>query len=123
MNKFTEFHLSENTRMLSPTIPGEKSKALLDFQRAHEGSIVSYPVEMPIAISHAKGAIIEDVDGNRFIDFFSGAGVLNVGHCNPYVLEYVKEQQEKLVHALDFPTENRMRLVQKILNQLNCYFV
>ncbi|RAJ26902.1 aspartate aminotransferase family protein [Pedobacter cryoconitis] len=118
MSKFTEFHLSENARMLSSTIPGEKSKVLLDFQRAHEGSIVSYPIEMPIAISHAKGAIIEDVDGNRFIDFFSGAGVLNVGHSNPYVLEYVKEQQEKLVHALDFPTENRMQLVKKILKQI-----
>ncbi|MCX2492867.1 aspartate aminotransferase family protein [Pedobacter sp. PF22-3] len=118
MNKFTEFHLSENARILSPSIPGEKSRSLLDFQRAHEGSIVSYPVAMPIAISHAKGSIIEDVDGNRFIDFFSGAGVLNVGHSNPYVLSYVREQQEKLVHALDFPTANRMQLVQKILNQL-----
>jgi len=44
------------------------------------------------------------VDGNVFIDFFGGAGVLNVGHCNPYVVEAVKRQVEKLTHSLDFPT-------------------
>ncbi len=118
MSKFTHFHLAENASVLSESLPGKKSKEILAFQSAHEGSIVSYPKNMPIAIERAKGAIIEDVDGNQFIDFFSGAGVLNVGHSNPYVLKYVLEQQEKLVHALDFPTVNRMELVQKILDQL-----
>jgi diaminobutyrate-2-oxoglutarate transaminase len=117
MDRFTGFHLSENARMISGP-PGPRSKEMLAIQQEVEGSIVSYPRNMPIAINRAKGAIIEDVDGNLFIDFFSGAGVLNVGHCNPYVLEYVKEQQEKLIHALDFPTENRQQLVQKLLDQL-----
>jgi diaminobutyrate-2-oxoglutarate transaminase len=118
MNKFSGFHLAEGAKVLSAHLPGEKSRRLLALQGAMEGSIVSYPRNMPIAIERAKGAIIQDVDGNMFIDFFSGAGVLNVGHCNPYVLEYVKAQQEKLIHALDFPTENRLDLVQKILDQV-----
>ena len=73
---------------------------------------------MPIAIKRAKGSIIEDVDGNQFIDFFGGCGVLNVGHGNEYVLDYVKEQQTELIHALDFPTENKMSLIKKILKNL-----
>jgi diaminobutyrate-2-oxoglutarate transaminase len=116
--KLQELHLGENADIRSARLPGEKSAALLAAQLELEGSIVSYPRNMPIAIHRALGAIIEDVDGNRFIDFFSCAGVLNVGHSNPYVLEYVKAQQEKLVHALDFPTENKISLIRKILDEV-----
>lgn len=118
MDKFTNFHLSENARIITDSVPGPRSKEILAAQQELEGSIVSYPRNMPIAIRRAKGATIEDVDGNLFLDFFGGAGVLNVGHCNPYVLEYVREQQEQLIHMLDFPTENRLELVHKILNRL-----
>ncbi|NLR68045.1 aspartate aminotransferase family protein [Chitinophaga varians] len=116
--RFQDFHLGPGARIVSETIPGERSKELLDIQRSLEGSIVSYPREMPMAVKRARGAIVEDVDGNRFIDFFSGAGVLNVGHCNDYVLKYVKRQQEDLIHMLDFPTVNKIELIQKILHQL-----
>jgi diaminobutyrate-2-oxoglutarate transaminase len=118
MNTFENFHLSQAAKIRSKTLPGEKSKVLIANQQAYEGSIVSYPKSIPIAIDRAKGAIIQDVDGNLFIDFFSGAGVLNVGHCNSYVLKYAVEQQEKLIHALDFPTENKAQLIQKILGRL-----
>ncbi len=118
MKDLKDFHLSAGARIISESLPGNKSKEILEFQRNHEGSIVSYPVHMPIAVRRAKGAIIEDVDGNHFIDFFSCAGVLNVGHCNEYVLEYVRRQQEEVIHLLDFPTENRVDLVRKIIGQL-----
>lgn len=118
MDKFSNFHLSENARIITDSIPGPRSKEILAAQQELEGSIVSYPRNMPIAIRRAKGASVEDVDGNLFLDFFGGAGVLNVGHCNPYVLEYVREQQEELIHMLDFPTENRLDLVHKILGRL-----
>lgn len=118
MKTFENFHLSQAAKILTETVPGEKSKALIARQQTYEGSIVSYPRNIPFAIDRAKGAIIQDVDGNRFIDFFSGAGVLNVGHCNSYVLKYATEQQEKLIHALDFPTENKAQLIQKILGRL-----
>ncbi|MFC5044313.1 aspartate aminotransferase family protein [Aquimarina hainanensis] len=118
MNSLSKYHLSEEPSIVSASVPGEKSAILLEEQRAIEGNVVSYPRSMPIAIKKAKGSIIEDVDGNRFIDFFSGCGVLNVGHGNDFVLDYVKEQQENLIHALDFPTENKMMLIRKILNHL-----
>jgi len=50
-----------------------------------------------------------------YIDFFGGSGVLNVGHCNPEVLEAVKEQEKLLIHALDFPTRPRIELMKKLL--------
>lgn len=118
MKDFSKFHLSESASILSPEIPGKRSKELLALQQEIEGSVVSYPRSIPIAINRAKGAIIEDVDGNRFIDFFAGAGVVNVGHCNEEVLEYVREQQQKLIHALDFPTENKLSAIQKMLQHL-----
>lgn len=118
MTDFSKFHLSETPLIVTSEIPGEQSRKLLKLQKEIEGSVVSYPRSMPIAINRAKGAIIEDVDGNRFIDFFAGAGVLNLGHCNEEVLEYVTEQQQKLVHALDFPTENKLSAIEKILSSL-----
>ncbi|SKA35768.1 diaminobutyrate aminotransferase apoenzyme [Chitinophaga eiseniae] len=118
MNKFDAFHLAQQPDIVTGAVPGPRSEALIARQQALESSIVSYPKGLPIALKRAKGAIVEDVDGNRFIDFFSMAGVLNVGHVNPYVLEYVKKQQEELVHALDFPTENKLDLIEKILREI-----
>ncbi len=118
MNNFTDLHLRENAKIVSKSVPGEQSRKLLAFQNNQEGTIVSYPRDMPIAFKRAKGAIIEDLDGNCFIDFFSCAGVLNVGHGNPFVLDYVNKQQEDLIHALDFPTVNKQDLILKILSQI-----
>lgn len=118
MTDFSKYHLGSDAAIITDELPGKKSRILLNQQELIEGKIVSYPRTMPIAIKRALGAIIEDVDGNRFIDFFSGCGVLNVGHSNPDVLSYVREQQDNLVHALDFPTENKMKLIPKILNEL-----
>ena len=52
----------------------------------------------PIFISSGDGALVTDVDGNRFIDFAGGLGVLNVGRANARVLQAVKEQVEKTLH-------------------------
>ncbi|MFB6122078.1 MAG: aspartate aminotransferase family protein [Haloferacaceae archaeon] len=95
-------------------IPGPKSRELIDRQERIDSSAVAYPKTIPIALDEAKGATLRDVDGNTFIDMFAGIGVLNVGHSNPYVLEAVQEQTEKLVHTVDFPTEARLDLIEKL---------
>ncbi|QXU43272.1 aspartate aminotransferase family protein [Pedobacter sp. D749] len=112
---FETYHLGQGASIVT-AVPGARSRALLALQQQIEGRIVSYPIGLPIAIKNAKGAIVQDVDGNRFIDFFSGAGVLNVGHCNPDVLSYVEEQQKELIHMLDFPTENKLEFINSILS-------
>ncbi|KAB1185436.1 MULTISPECIES: aspartate aminotransferase family protein [Haloferax] len=95
-------------------VPGPKSKRLLEKQQHIDSGAVAYPNYIPIAMHEAKGATLRDVDGNTFIDFFAGIGVLNVGHSNPYVLEAVEEQTRKLVHTIDFPTEARLELIEKL---------
>lgn len=115
MLSFSEFHLGNGARIISDSVPGPRSQQLLEKQKEIEGSIVSYPKMFPIAIKKAMGAIIEDADGNQFIDFFAGCGVINVGHGNHEVLEYMIDQQRELIHALDFPTENKLKLIESIL--------
>ncbi|MEY7849598.1 aspartate aminotransferase family protein [Natrarchaeobius sp. A-rgal3] len=95
-------------------VPGPRSKQLLQRQREIDTSAVAYPKTIPIALDSARGATIRDVDGNVFLDFFAGIGVLNVGHGNPYVKEAVDEQMDSLVHSIDFPTEARLDLIEKL---------
>ncbi|MFC7157292.1 aspartate aminotransferase family protein [Halomarina halobia] len=95
-------------------VPGPESRALLEEQRRVDSSAVAYPEDLPIAFQEGKGATVRDVDGNTFIDMFAGIGVLNVGHANPYVLEAVHAQADKLVHTVDFPSEARLELIEAL---------
>jgi diaminobutyrate-2-oxoglutarate transaminase len=94
--------------------PGPKSQEYLDYHFSHEGGVVSYPRGMPMAVRRGKGATVEDVDGNIYIDFFGGAGVMGVGHSNPEVTEAAREQLSQLTHALDFPTPARRAMVETL---------
>lgn len=110
--KFEDLHFREAPAI--GELPGPKSKKLLQLQRTIEGSAVSYPQNIPVVMDEGRGATVRDVDGNIFIDFFGGAGVLAVGHCNPQVMEAVRKQQNKITHTLDFPTEIRLELIEKL---------
>jgi 4-aminobutyrate aminotransferase/(S)-3-amino-2-methylpropionate transaminase len=52
----------------------------------------------PIVLSHGKNAEVWDIDRKRYIDFVGGIGVLNLGHCNPQIVEAIREQAGKLTH-------------------------
>lgn len=104
--------------LIKATPPGQKSKEYLDYQFSHEGSAVSYPRGMPMALRRAKGATVEDTDGNLYIDFFGGAGVMNVGHSNPEVIEAASKQLTELTHSLDFPHPARKALVETLVSLL-----
>ncbi|WP_132059346.1 aspartate aminotransferase family protein [Halorussus amylolyticus] len=95
-------------------VPGPESQKLLEKQREIDSSAVAYPEDIPVAFESGKGATVRDADGNTFIDMFAGIGVLNVGHANPYVMDAVHEQADKLVHTVDFPTEARLELIEKL---------
>ncbi len=112
-HSFEEMHF-EPAPALSGEVPGPRSRVLLAEQEELESSARSYPRSVPIAIEAGRGATMRDVDGNTFIDFFGGAGVLNVGHNHPDVVKAAAEQQDKLVHALDFPTTAKLRLMRKL---------
>jgi diaminobutyrate-2-oxoglutarate transaminase len=110
---FSSLSFSGAPSIKSPP-PGPKSQEYLAYQSAHEGSAVSYSKGMPMAIQRAKGATVEDVDGNLYVDFFGGVGVMNVGHSNPAVVQAVIKQIGELTHALDFPTPSRKLLIEAL---------
>ncbi|THE64633.1 aspartate aminotransferase family protein [Salinadaptatus halalkaliphilus] len=95
-------------------VPGPQSERLLEKQREIDSNAVAYPRQVPIALEEARGATVRDADGNVFLDFFAGIGVLNVGHGNPYVLEAVQDQLEAVTHTIDFPTEARLELIERL---------
>ena len=53
----------------------------------------------PIFIDKANGAIVSDIDGHKYIDFYGGIGVINAGHCPQPVVTAIKNQAEKLLHS------------------------
>lgn len=72
----------------------------------------------PIIISEAKGAVIKDLEGNTYIDFFGGIGVLNAGHCPEPVVQAVKDQADKYLHTCFMATmyEPYIKLAEKIVS-------
>lgn len=85
---------------LKTEIPGPASRALT--ARRQKAVSQAVPATTAIAIAHAEGAVVTDVDGNRLIDFAGGIGVMNVGHRHPKVLAAVREQLDRYLH-LAFP--------------------
>ncbi|WNI14321.1 diaminobutyrate--2-oxoglutarate transaminase family protein [Actinacidiphila sp. ITFR-21] len=85
-------------------VPGPRSQEYLARQEDAESNARSYPRRLPLAVARAQGSYIEDVDGNVFLDFLTGAGVLSLGHNHPVVADAVRRQLGDLVHGLDLPT-------------------
>ena len=73
----------------------------------------------PLYMARAEGAVLEDVDGNRYIDFAGGIGCQNIGHRSPGVLEAVRAQLDRYMHTCFqvLPYEGYVRLAER-LNQL-----
>jgi diaminobutyrate-2-oxoglutarate transaminase len=116
-DKFRDLQLSDSPLIIEKP-PGPRSRELLQKQDRTESAAVSYPKAIPVAFEEGKGATLRDVDGNIYIDFFAGAGVLNTGHCNPEIVEAARAQMSKLTHNLDFPTPIRAELVDELLSVL-----
>ncbi len=101
----------EGAPNIKVTPPGPASQEILAYQNEHESSAVSYSKGMPMALKRGRGATLEDVDGNIYIDMFGGAGVMAVGHGHPEVLKAAHEQIDEVTHALDIPTPTRRKMV------------
>ncbi|MBU5472246.1 aspartate aminotransferase family protein [Roseburia sp. MSJ-14] len=89
----------ELPEIITDHVPGPKAEALLKKRdEALPKALCGYTY--PICIKRGEGAILEDVDGNKFLDFIGGVGVLNIGYSRPEVVEAVKEQAEKYFHCI-----------------------
>ncbi|MFI9271023.1 aspartate aminotransferase family protein [Kitasatospora sp. NPDC052896] len=100
-------------------LPGPRSAELLARQERHESNARSYPRRLPIAIAEASGSLVRDVDGNVFIDFLAGAGVLSLGHNHPELVAAVTAQLGRLTHGLDFPTPVKDAFTEAQLSMLD----
>ena len=79
---------------ISMPLPGPKAQALIARDRAV--STPSYPRDYPFAIARGRGAEVWDVDGNRFLDFMGGIGVVSTGHAHPQVVQAIREASEEM---------------------------
>jgi diaminobutyrate-2-oxoglutarate transaminase len=93
-----------STPHVTGALPGPRSAELLARQSRRESNARTYPRHLPIAIAEASGSFVRDLDGNIFIDFLTGAGVLSLGHRHPELVQVVTDQLGRLTHGLDFPT-------------------
>src|SRR5467141_2489542 len=105
------------TIQLQTAIPGPKSKSLGD--RRANAIPRGLSIGTPVYVAKAEDAWIEDVDGNRYLDFAGGIGCLNVGHRREPVVSAVKNQLDRFLHTCVqvTPYENYVRLAER-MNQV-----
>ncbi len=99
------------------TPPGPRAKEIID--RDHLYTSPAYGRVYPLVVKEGRGVVIEDVDGNLFLDFTSGIAVTATGHSHPQVVRAIEEQARKFLHfcGSDFYYEPMVQLVEK-LNEL-----
>ncbi|MCW2134342.1 aminotransferase class III-fold pyridoxal phosphate-dependent enzyme [Arthrobacter sp. VKM Ac-2550] len=104
------------SRHLATAIPGPRSQALHAERQAHVTD--GFGIALPVFIDRADGGILQDVDGNRLIDFASGIAVTSIGASNPRVRERVAAQLERFTHTCFMVTEyESFTQVAKWLNE------
>jgi 4-aminobutyrate aminotransferase / (S)-3-amino-2-methylpropionate transaminase / 5-aminovalerate transaminase len=102
------------TIQLRTEIPGPKSNALAERRSAAVPRGLSHGT--PIYVAKAEDAFLEDVDGNRYIDFAGGIGCVNVGHRQEPVVSAIREQLDRFLHTCVqvTPYENYVRLAERM---------
>ena len=100
-------------RIVTPP-PGPKAKAIIERDAAWTSS--SYIKEYPLVIAGGKGAMVEDVDGNRYIDFMAGIAVSSTGYNHPRVLAAIHQQADRFLHicGTDFYFEGFAELAERL---------
>jgi 4-aminobutyrate aminotransferase len=82
--------------LIQTALPGPKGKAIIE--RDHRHSSPSYTRDYPLVVERASGCVVEDVDGNLFLDFAAGIAVCSTGHAHPSVVAAIEQQARKLLH-------------------------
>jgi 4-aminobutyrate aminotransferase len=119
--------LGKLPRIVTP-LPGPKARAVIEEDHLYISP--SYTRSYPMVAERASGAIVEDPDGNRFLDFSAGIAVVSTGHCHPDVVRAIHEQSASLIHmsGTDFYYRQMPQLAQKLEslmpdgNAWRCFF-
>src|ERR1700741_1711340 len=99
---------------LTGPLPGPCARAIIE----RDNNVVSpsYTRCYPLVAAKGEGSIVEDVDGNRFLDFNAGIAVVATGHCHPRVVEAIQQQPARLIHmsGTDFYYDELVSLAEKL---------
>ena len=100
-------------RLVTP-LPGPNAKRVIERDRQHISP--SYTRSYPLVARRGFGAVVEDVDGNTFLDFTAGIAVVATGHCHPEVVAAIQRQAGQLIHmsCTDFYYEGMVELAEML---------
>src|SRR6266849_5355756 len=103
-----------NAPQIKTSLPGPNAKAIID----RDKTVVSpsYTRGYPLVIERGSGAMVEDVDGNVFLDCAAGIAVNSTGHSHPDVVKAITDQAQKFLHmsGTDFYYEPQVRLAEEL---------
>jgi 4-aminobutyrate aminotransferase len=99
---------------IKTALPGPKAKAIIERDRKYVSP--SYTRDYPFVIARGEGAVLEDVDGNRFLDCAAGIAVNSTGVSHPEIVKAITEQAQKFIHmsGTDFYYEPQVRLAEEL---------
>src|SRR5438128_9141928 len=94
--------------------PGPKAREIV--ARQNLWASTSYPKEYPLAIARGERAMVEDVDGNRYLDFMAGIAVASTGYGHPRVVQAIQEAAGQFLHICgsDFYFESFAALCERL---------
>ncbi|MDZ7949538.1 acetyl ornithine aminotransferase family protein [Nostoc sp. DedQUE09] len=99
---------------LVTSLPGPRAQAIVQRDRAVTSP--SYTRDYPLVVSRGQGCMVEDVDGNVFLDMTAGIAVTATGHAHPEVVKAIQEQSARLLHmsGTDFYYEPMVELAEQL---------
>jgi 4-aminobutyrate aminotransferase len=113
MSTTTESAVGRLPRLVTP-LPGPEARKILALDARYISP--SYTRGYPLVAKRGWGAMVEDPDGNVFLDFAAGIAVVATGHCHPQVVAAIQQQAAQLIHisSTDFYLPNLVQLAQKL---------
>jgi 4-aminobutyrate aminotransferase-like enzyme len=107
-------------------LPGPKGKALLEQWHRYEADVTGYQAQ--VVWDHARGCVVTDVDGNRYLDWTSGVLVTNVGHCHPHLVRAAQEASAQLLNNYECANVQRIAAAERLVKALpphlsRCFFL
>ncbi|MGE3806568.1 MAG: acetyl ornithine aminotransferase family protein [Gemmataceae bacterium] len=105
---------SRNVPEIKTELPGPNARGFL--ARDEKYMSPSYTRVYPLVVARGSGSVIEDVDGNLFLDCTAGIAVTAAGHCHPHVVQAIQDQAGKLLHmsGTDFYYQPQIDLAQRL---------
>jgi 4-aminobutyrate aminotransferase len=106
--------MSKDYPHVATALPGPRGKAIIE--RDRNSTATCYLKEYPLVVSRGRGAMVEDVDGNRFLDFMAGIAVAATGHSHPTVVAAIQDAAAKFLHICggDFYYESFAALPERL---------